>query len=36
MLNLSHKNLNVWNSSMNLVSEIYKLTKSFSEKIYII
>jgi four helix bundle protein len=29
MLNLSHKNLNVWKLSMNLISEIYKLTKSY-------
>jgi four helix bundle protein len=29
MLNLGHKNPNVWKLSMNLISEIYKLTKSY-------
>ena len=35
MLNLSHKNLNVWKSSMNLISEIYRLTKAYpKEELY--
>lgn len=29
MLNLSHKNLDVWKKSIELVSEIYKLTTNF-------
>ncbi len=29
MLNLGHKNLDVWKLSMNLISEIYNLTKLF-------
>jgi four helix bundle protein len=29
MLNLSHKNLDVWMKSIELVSEIYKLTTNF-------
>lgn len=29
MLNLSHKNLDVWKNAMELVTEIYKLTEDF-------
>jgi four helix bundle protein len=29
MLSLGHKNLDVWKLSVNLISEIYSLTKSF-------
>ena len=32
MLNLGHKNLDVWKLSMNLISEIYNLTKSFPKE----
>ncbi len=31
MLTLNHKNLNVWKNSLNLVAEIYKLTKCFTK-----
>ena len=35
MLSLNHKNLNVWKNSINLVAEIYKLTKFFpKEELY--
>ena len=35
MLNLSHKNLDVWKSDMQLVKEIYELTKNFPhEELY--
>lgn len=35
MLSLNHKNLNVWKNSINLVAEIYKLTKLFpKEELY--
>lgn len=32
MLNLNHKNLETWKQSMNLVSEVYKLTKDFPKE----
>lgn len=35
MLNLGHKNLNVWKLSLNLISEIYRLTKAYpKEELY--
>lgn len=35
MLSLNHKNLNVWKNSINLVAEIYRLTKLFpKEELY--
>jgi four helix bundle protein len=35
MLTLNHKNLTVWINSINLVTEIYKLTQSFpKEELY--
>ena len=32
MLNLNHKNLETWKQSMNLVSEVYKLTMDFPKE----
>lgn len=29
MLNLNHKNLETWKQSMNLVTEVYRLTKNY-------
>ena len=37
MLNLSHKNLEVYKMSLNLIEEVYKATKSFSkEELYVL
>ena len=32
MLNLSHKNLDVWKTNLQLVKEIYDLTKTFPKE----
>ena len=37
MLNLSHKNLEVYKMSLNLIEEVYKATKSFpKEELYVL
>ena len=32
MLTLNHKNLDTWKQSMNLVTEVYKLTKNYPKE----
>ena len=32
MLNLNQKNLDTWKQSMNLISEVYKLTKNYPKE----